>query len=100
MVSKKSTVDRLQPSFQNKSKKMSQVDLIGASHSVSTTGTAAATAVQSPLGGRVKKSGKLVMENPKKKFFQKSSYKRFVVLTSKKILCFKDSEVSVRTNDL
>ncbi|KAG2377935.1 hypothetical protein C9374_009020 [Naegleria lovaniensis] len=71
---------------------MSQVDLLGASQSVSTTGAAAATAVQSPLGGRVKKSGKLVMENPKKKFFQKSNYKRFVVLTSKKILCFKDSE--------
>ncbi|KAL9643742.1 hypothetical protein ABK040_016044 [Willaertia magna] len=41
---------------------------------------------------KVKKSGKLLMENPNKKFFQKTIYKRFIVLTSKKLLCFKDAE--------
>ena len=50
---------------------------------------------QGPTAGRAKKSGKLMFENPSKKFYQKAVYKRFVVLTSKKILCFKDAEVCI-----
>lgn len=74
---------------------MSTIDLLAPSTSISTSGIAAASAVgSSGFAGRVKKSGKLVLENSKKKFFQKSSYKRFVVLTGRKMLCFKDSEVS------